>query len=73
MNHRWRSLLLSGLCLGLTGALASGLLPTSVEAQGGLTPAPARRTGEGAGPFNRMVIRNVMIIDGTGAPRRTSE
>jgi len=68
MNHRWRSLLLSGLCLGLAGSLTSGLLPVSVEAQGGLAPAPARRAGEGLGPFNRMVIRNVMIIDGTGAP-----
>ncbi len=68
MNNRWRSLLLSGLCLGLTGALVSGLLPASIEAQAGLAPAPARRAGEGAGPFNRMVIRNVMIIDGTGAP-----
>jgi len=68
MQLRWRSLVVGGLCLGLTGALLSGLWPAEVDAQGGLTPAPARRTGEGAGPFNRMIIRNVMIIDGTGAP-----
>jgi imidazolonepropionase-like amidohydrolase len=36
--------------------------------RGGFIAAPARRAGEGAGPFNRMVITNVMIIDGTGAP-----
>jgi imidazolonepropionase-like amidohydrolase len=33
-----------------------------------LTPAPARRSNEGAGPFKTLVIRGVMLIDGTGAP-----
>ena len=32
--------------------------------------APARKQGEGAGPFRKMVIRNATIIDGTGAPPR---
>ena len=32
--------------------------------------APARRAGEGMGPFRKMVIRNATIIDGTGAPPR---
>jgi imidazolonepropionase-like amidohydrolase len=36
--------------------------------QGGIVPASARRPGEGQGPFASMVITNVMIIDGTGAP-----
>src|SRR5688572_15549401 len=36
--------------------------------EGGLIPAPARRTGEGVGPFKTMVIRGAMLIDGTGAP-----
>ena len=36
--------------------------------QGGLMAAPDRRAGEGAGPFQTLTIRNVMIIDGTGAP-----
>src|SRR5580698_8530161 len=31
-------------------------------------PAPARKAGEGAGPFKRLVIRGVTMIDGTGAP-----
>jgi len=35
---------------------------------GGFIPAPARRPGEGLGPFRSMMIRGVMIIDGTGAP-----
>ena len=33
--------------------------------------APARKPGEGAGPFRKMVIRNATIIDGTGAPPRS--
>src|SRR5688500_5117108 len=36
--------------------------------QGGLIPAPDRRPGEGAGPFPTLTIRNVTVIDGTGAP-----
>ena len=35
---------------------------------GGFVAAPARRAGEGLGPFKRLVVRNVMVIDGTGAP-----
>ena len=35
---------------------------------GGFQAAPPRANGEGLGPFNRLVIRNVMVIDGTGAP-----
>ena len=68
MTNRWRSLLLSSVCVGVAVAAWSWVQPIPVEAQGGLNPAPARRPNEGAGPFNRMVIRNVMIIDGTGAP-----
>ena len=68
MTNRWRSLLLGGLSLGVACALLSGVRPVSVEAQAGLNGAPDRRANEGAGPFNRMIIRNVMIIDGTGAP-----
>ncbi|WP_033073433.1 amidohydrolase family protein [Sphingopyxis sp. MWB1] len=45
------------------------------EGQGAATApqmygAPARSSGEGAGPFRKMVIRNATIIDGTGAPPR---
>ena len=35
---------------------------------GGDTPAPARKPGDGAGPFKKMVIRGVTLIDGTGGP-----
>ena len=35
-----------------------------------LTPAPNRAAGDGAGPFQTMVIRGAMLIDGTGGPPR---
>jgi imidazolonepropionase-like amidohydrolase len=35
---------------------------------GGDTPAPARKPGDGVGPFKKMVIRGVTLIDGTGGP-----
>jgi len=34
----------------------------------GDTPAPARQPGEGQGPFKKLVIRSVTLIDGTGGP-----
>jgi imidazolonepropionase-like amidohydrolase len=36
--------------------------------QGGTIPATARRPDEGRGPFKTLVIRGVMLIDGSGAP-----
>jgi imidazolonepropionase-like amidohydrolase len=33
-----------------------------------LNPAPARRPGEGAGPFTALVIRGAILVDGSGAP-----
>ncbi len=36
----------------------------------GVLPAPDRREDEGAGPFDRLIIRGVTLIDGTGAPPR---
>jgi hypothetical protein len=35
-----------------------------------INPAPDRRPGEGEGPFDRLVIRGVTVIDGTGAQPR---
>jgi imidazolonepropionase-like amidohydrolase len=42
---------------------------SAVHAQG-VRPAPDRPAGEGEGPFQRLVIRGVTLIDGTGAPPR---
>ena len=33
-------------------------------------PAPDRKAGEGEGPFERLIIRGAIVIDGTGAPPR---
>ena len=67
--------------LSLAVALSAFALPqASVEAQrttqpapaqrreGNLAAAPNRRPDEGKGPYKTMVIRGVMLIDGTGAP-----
>ena len=35
-----------------------------------LRPAPNRRADEGKGPYNTLVIRGAMLIDGTGGPPR---
>ena len=35
-----------------------------------INPAPNRKPGEGEGPFDRLVIRGVTVIDGTGAQPR---
>ncbi|HWO17096.1 MAG TPA: hypothetical protein VNM89_10360, partial [Solirubrobacterales bacterium] len=33
-----------------------------------IRPAPDRPAGEGEGPFERLILRGVTLIDGTGAP-----
>ena len=64
--------------LSASAILAASLTPTQAPApaaparqpvaEGGLTPAPNRRSDEGRGPFKTLVIRGVTLIDGTGAP-----
>ena len=44
------------------------LVGSTALAQQNRIAAPDRKAGEGAGPFKRLVIRGVTIIDGTGAP-----
>jgi imidazolonepropionase-like amidohydrolase len=60
---------------GLTGLLSSLLIgsffasPLLAQTQErGVAPAPDRGTGEGEGPFQRLIIRGATMIDGTGAP-----
>jgi hypothetical protein len=55
--------------LAIISLLAAVAVTVTVShAQQGIIPAPDRRSDEGAGPFTRMVIRGVTVIDGTGAP-----
>ena len=35
-----------------------------------MRPGPDRRSGEGEGPYQTLVIRGGMLIDGTGGPAR---
>lgn len=51
------------LALGIA-ALAFGQFDTHIN------PSPNRRAGEGDGPYDRLVIRGINVIDGTGAPAR---
>ena len=49
----------------------SCLVPATAIAQEASTdPRPAPPRAEGEGPFERLIIRNAMLIDGTGAPAR---
>jgi imidazolonepropionase-like amidohydrolase len=50
-------------------ALAFAGLATGVAAQG-MERTNARRSGEGDGPHQRLILRGATIIDGTGAPPR---
>jgi imidazolonepropionase-like amidohydrolase len=51
------------------GALVAADRSAVLIAQGeSLKPAPNRRADEGKGPFKTLVIRGVMLIDGTGGP-----
>ncbi len=76
MRRTGRFLLSLGLGLTIgTAAMAQSVDPgeeaVARMTQMGLTqplPAPDRPAGEGAGPFERLVIRGVTLIDGTGAP-----
>lgn len=40
----------------------------AADEEAGARPAPARRAGEGQGPFRKLVIRGATLIDGSGAP-----
>jgi imidazolonepropionase-like amidohydrolase len=51
------------LALGIA-AVAFGQFDTHIN------PSPNRRAGEGDGPYDRLVIRGINVIDGTGAPAR---
>jgi imidazolonepropionase-like amidohydrolase len=57
--------------LGMAAEAPAQTAPVqAVKARAGANPAPARQPGEGLGPFRKMVIRGVTLIDGTGAPPR---
>ena len=54
--------------LFLAAAISS--MPSLAQDGVRINPSPDRKSGEGEGPFDRMVLRGVTLIDGTGAPPR---
>lgn len=74
MRRSIRRLFGAGLALALLGtgapALAQTGAPVATTAKPVMNPAPARRANEGFGPYRKLVIRGVTLIDGTGAPPR---
>src|SRR5262245_63739820 len=72
MKHNW--LQIAGAAV--TAAVLIVSTDTSLAQQrggggrgnAGDSAAPARRQGDGQGPFKKMVIRSVTLIDGTGGP-----
>lgn len=55
--------------LGVIGVLLLALVPVvGAQPRSANIAAPDRRPGEGEGPFDRLVIRGITMIDGTGAP-----
>jgi hypothetical protein len=66
--RRYSARVLSGLTLLALLGFEPGLFAQPRGTQ--LIPAPARKAGEGAGPFKTLVIRGAILIDGTGAPPR---
>ncbi len=53
---------------GRQGGTGQGARQGGAPQGGGFVAAPGRRPGEGIGPFKTLLIRGVMVIDGTGAP-----
>jgi hypothetical protein len=62
----------SGFLVTLTAAMAVTCVLTgaSIVVAQGVAAAPDRGADEGAGPFNRLIIRGAVVIDGTGGPPR---
>ncbi len=75
-NHRRLSLALltAALLLGVPVPATSSAVPQAQseeeieEEEEPVTPAPPRPQDEGEGPFERLIIRGVTLIDGTGSP-----
>lgn len=56
--------------LVLAVALLLALAPRSPAASQTVLPAPDRPADEGEGPYDRLILRGAIVIDGTGAPPR---
>ncbi len=61
-----------GVCglMTVIGLTAGGRISVAIAQDPATDPRPAPPRAEGVGPFDRLVIRNATVIDGTGAPPR---
>jgi len=64
-NRHWIHAVIAGLALA-----AAVPVTTAVAQENEKDPRPAPPRAEGEGPFERLIIRNATVIDGTGAPPR---
>jgi len=58
LRQSWLVVLLSAL----------GCVAAYAQDQRSIQPGPDRKSGEGEGPFDRLVIRGATMVDGAGAP-----
>jgi len=63
MLRKHRALMLVTICTLLYGSMA---LHAQRDQRPEIKAAPDRKPGEGMGPYDRLVIRGVTVIDGTG-------
>ena len=59
-----------GIALCSVSLLGSAVPAMAQEEEEAVRGAPDRRPDEGAGPFDRLIIRGGILIDGSGAPAR---
>ncbi|HEX2140090.1 MAG TPA: amidohydrolase family protein, partial [Woeseiaceae bacterium] len=64
-QHRTRLARSAALVIAIA---AAAWLPATAHAQAGADPIPRRDEGEG--PWERLILRGVNVVDGTGAPTR---
>ena len=57
-----------GAALAVIMGLPAGLTAQQGDGDGGMEETTRRRADEGGGPYERLVLQNVTVIDGTGAP-----
>jgi imidazolonepropionase-like amidohydrolase len=59
-----------GCLIVVLGVAGGGPAPAAMAQDPATDPRPAPPRAEGEGPFERLIIRNAVMIDGTGAPPR---
>ena len=70
MNRKWMGLFLWCWIASAFAATPGEEGPELYKSYGLQLPAAAPSTNEGAGPYDRLVIEGVMLVDGLGSPPR---